>query len=69
MQTFSKTYPHLIWWVENQGWIEIGSDDYSDSWVRLMDEGGTRWEDEDSETLDEALSKAEAFIAAEFSGI
>ncbi|HMO40031.1 MAG TPA: hypothetical protein PKC76_15680 [Saprospiraceae bacterium] len=69
MQTFSKTYPHLIWWVENQGWIEIGSDDYSDSWVRIMDEGGTRWEDEEAETLDEALSKAEAFVKAEFSNM
>lgn len=69
MQTFSKTYPHLTWWVENQGWIEIGSDDYSDSWVRIMDEGGTRWEDEEAETLDEALSKAEAFVKAEFSNM
>lgn len=65
MSTFSKTYPHLTWWIENQGWIEIGTDDYSGSWVRILDEGGTRWEDEDSETLDEALGKADNFVKDE----
>jgi len=65
MQTFSKTYPHLTWWIENQSWIEIGTDDYSGIWVRILDEGGTRWEDEDSETLDEALGKADNFVKDE----
>lgn len=65
MSTFSKTYLHLTWWIENHGWIEIGTDDYSGSWVRILDEGGTRWEDEDSETLDEALEKADNFVREE----
>ena len=65
MSKFSKKYPHLTWWVENQGYIEIGEDDYSTSWLRLLDPGGTCWEDEDSETIDEALDAAEDFLKEE----
>jgi len=59
---FSKIYPHIAWWIKNQGWIEIGTDENSDSLIRLLDEGGTWWEDEDALTVDEALSNAEKFL-------
>ena len=59
---FSKEYPNLDWWIENIGWIELGSDEYSDSWVRILNEGGTCWEDSDSKTLDESLKKADIFV-------
>lgn len=59
---FSKTYPHLAWWINNHGWIEIGTNEYSDSLIRLLDEGGTWWEDEDATTIDAALSNAEKFL-------
>lgn len=59
---FSKIYPHLAWWINNHGWIEIGTDEDSDSLIRLLDEGGTWWEDEDATTIDAALSNAEKFL-------
>lgn len=59
---FSKKYPHITWWVDNHGWIEIGTDEHSDSLIRLLDEGGTWWEDEEATTLDEALQNAETFL-------
>lgn len=65
MQTFSKTYPHLTWWIENHGWIEIGTDDYSGSWVRILDEGGTYWEDENADNIDEALANGEEFLVTD----
>lgn len=65
MSKFSKKYPRLTWWVENQGYIEIGEDDYSTSLLRLLDPGGTCWEDEESESVDEALDAAEDFLGKE----
>ena len=62
---FSEKYPNLDWWVNNQGWIEIGTDDHSESWVRVVDEGGLCWEDEESSTLDEALKEAEIWLSDE----
>ena len=66
MLKFSKSYPHINWWVENQGWIELGTDENSDSLIRILDEGGMCWEDEDAEILDEALTNAEAYLSEEF---
>ena len=57
---FEKTYPYLHLYVSHQGWIEIGPDDYSDSWVRILDEGGMHAK-LDEDTLDESLAKAEAW--------
>ena len=37
-------YPHIARWVTTHGWIEIGSDGYSRSFVRALDEGGMVWE-------------------------
>jgi len=41
---FSKAYPNIAYWVEACGWIEIGRDEYSDSFIKALDEGGTIWE-------------------------
>ena len=63
MANFSENYPNLNWWVENQGWIEIGQDEDSRSMVRILDEGGMVWEsDPKSKTLDKDLNAAEVFI-------
>src|SRR5438045_3809237 len=37
-------YPHLEAWVYEQGWIEIGTDQYSRSFIRILDSGGMVWE-------------------------
>lgn len=64
MVNFSENCPNLNWWVENQGWIEIGQDEHSRSMVRILDEGGMVWEsDPKSKALDKDLNGAEMFIA------
>ncbi len=61
---FTLAYPHLAEWVETRGWIEIGEDDYSRSWVRVLDIGGMVWEGgEDEVSLDAALQAAEVAMA------
>lgn len=62
---FSKIYPNLEWWVKTIGWIELGADHYSRSWLRILDEGGMYYEDEDSKSLDEALLNADKWTSIE----
>ncbi|MFZ5910378.1 MAG: hypothetical protein ACOYYU_10215 [Chloroflexota bacterium] len=39
MTTFSSTYPNITYWTESCGWIEIGYDDNTDTFIRVLDEG------------------------------
>lgn len=60
---FGKKYPHIADWVED-GSIEIGRAHWSESFVKIFDEGGTVWEGKERyATLDEALQDAERAIA------
>jgi len=62
--SLEETYPNIARWVEVYGWIEIGQDDYSTSFVRALDVGGMVWEGSDNyETLDEAMQALEAGLA------
>lgn len=57
---FEIAYPNIAHWVQSDGWIQIGRDDYNDSFVQAFDEGGTVWEGRKSyKTLDEALQALE----------
>ncbi len=65
-QSFEQIYPHITRWVRDYGWIEIGEDDYSRSFVRALDIGGMVWEgQEQSEhaTIDEMLLALEEGLA------
>ncbi len=62
---FSKNYPNVAWWINTHGWVELGSDEYSSSWLRMLDEGGTCWEDEGSSSLDDALTAADKWLSDE----
>ncbi|MDP9476054.1 MAG: hypothetical protein M3R38_10290 [Actinomycetota bacterium] len=63
-EPFGERYPSITAWVQD-GWIELGRDEYSRSFVRVLDIGGMVWEgEEEYETVDEALSEAEAAISA-----
>jgi hypothetical protein len=63
-QNLDATYPTIVRWVMEYGWIEIGHDDMSRSFVRALDEGGLVWEgQEDYATLDDALRDLEAGLA------
>jgi hypothetical protein len=60
MTTFSQTYPNIATWTELYGWIEIGDDGNSRSFIRVLDEGGTVWESTTQPTsFDEALQELE----------
>jgi hypothetical protein len=57
---FAQVFPNITYWVEVRGWIEVGADEYSDSLVRALDEGGLVWESRlDHKTVDEALEALE----------
>ncbi len=58
-------YPVIAHWVRSGGWVEIGQDQYSRSFVRALYEGGMAWEGaEQYETLDDALHALERGIAS-----
>lgn len=60
MTTFSETYPNITTWTELYGWIEIGDDGNSHSFMRVLDEGGTVWEGTTRPTsFDQALDEME----------
>lgn len=65
MSDFTQRYPHLAWWVENHGYFELGTDEYSSSLLRILDEGGMCFEDTDSDGVDFALAAGEEFLEAE----
>lgn len=61
---FAALYPHVAQWVQD-GWIELGRDDFSRSFVRVLDIGGMIWEGEVAyPNPHEALLAADAAIAA-----
>jgi len=61
---FAAQYPNLVFWVKG-GWVEIARNDYSQSCVRALDDGGLVWEGEaDYSSFYEALQALEAGIAA-----
>ena len=63
MTNFSSTYPNIAKWTESYGWIEIGQDDYSKSFIRVLDIGGMLWESKPSyKSLDDALNDLEAAL-------
>ena len=65
---FEALYPNIAAWVED-GWVEIGSDEHSSSWVRALDIGGTVWEGESSyPSLHDALLALDAAVAEYMEG-
>lgn len=59
------TYPTIARWVLEYGWIEMGHDDMSQSFIRALDEGGLVWEgQEDYATLGGALQDLETGLVA-----
>ena len=62
--SFETNYPAIAEWVDSFGWIEIGSDEESDSLIRVLNEGGLIWESEKKhKTLDKALQACEQALA------
>jgi hypothetical protein len=60
LRSFEATYPHIALWVTNGGWIEMGDDECSPSFVRALDGGGMVWEGKSRyQSVDEALRAME----------
>lgn len=58
-----QLYPQTQRFVLEIGWIEIGYDDFSESFVRALDIGGLVWEGKANyASLDEALADLEQGI-------
>ena len=64
-QRIDATYPTIARWVLEYGWIEIGQDEMSRSFIRALDAGGMVWEgQEEYATLDDALQDVETGLVA-----
>jgi hypothetical protein len=64
--SFEQSYPRITLWVKTQGWIEIGQDEYSRSFVRALDGGGMVWEGQEQgeyTTMDAMLQALESGLA------
>jgi hypothetical protein len=60
---FFKIYPVINRWINEQGWIEIGQNENSQSLVRAIDDGGLVWESDDMHiSIDLALQDLEIFL-------
>jgi len=63
MTNFLSTYPNIAAWTESYGWIEIGQDNFSQSFVRALDTGGMVWEGKPKyKSVDAALDDLEAAL-------
>jgi hypothetical protein len=64
-QSIDATYPTIARWVREYGWIEIGQDEMSRSFIRALDADGMVWEGQEHDaTLGDALQDVEAGLAA-----
>jgi len=65
-----KAYPYIAAWVDGGGWIELGQNEYSRSFIHILDIGGMLWEGTPRyRSLDSLLNDAEtALIRLEENG-
>lgn len=61
-QPFATQYPYLNYWREDWGDMETTNGDWNRPRIRLIDEGGTWYEDYESKSHEEALQKAEEYL-------
>jgi hypothetical protein len=61
----AAAYPHIARWVgEEEGWIEVGANEYRSSFVRAVNSGGIAWEGKPSyPSLDDAFQALDDGIA------
>ena len=61
-KSFSQQYPYITYWIEDWGEMEVTNGDWNRPRIRLMDEGGTWYEDYNSKSHEEALQNAEKYL-------
>jgi hypothetical protein len=63
---FATRYPNISDFVMD-GWVQIGRDEYSRTFIQALNEGGTVWKGKTRyANMDAALDDLEAGIAARF---
>ena len=62
-------FPSIAKWVRRGGWIEIGDQSGCGFVVRVLDEGGLVFEDNEARTLDEAMTTLERGISEQVDDI
>jgi hypothetical protein len=63
MTPFDDQYPNIARWVQD-GWIELGQDEYSRSFIRVLHIGGRIWQGKESyESAADALADADTAVA------
>ena len=61
--TFEGAFPNIALWVNDCGMVEIGHDPNTDSFIRVIDEGGMVWSGaRHYENLDDALQDLEGAL-------
>ena len=62
---FEPSLPHTTRFVKEDGWIEIGYDDWNRSFIRAVNGGGMVWEGQHQyPSVDAALQALEMGLAA-----
>ena len=62
--SFEASYPNISAWVSEGGWVEIGDEVQTGSFIRALDEGGMVWEGAKKyRSVDDALQALERGIA------
>ena len=62
MRLSGRTIPNIAAWVQD-GWIEVGQDNYSRSFNQVLDTGGLVWAGKQRHpTVAEALTEADAAV-------
>jgi hypothetical protein len=61
-KSFAAQYPYLTYWIEDWGEMETTSGDWGNPRIRLIDDGGTCFEDYAAKTHEEALVNAEKHL-------
>lgn len=57
-------YPNINHFVFEKGWIEVGFDEYNQSFIRALNPGGLVWEGKQLyKSLDEAMTHLEHGLA------
>lgn len=60
LRAFSGAYPSLVRWVNEHGRIELGYQPMTDSFIRVVDDGGMIWKGKPVyKSVDHALKDAE----------
>lgn len=64
MKSLAERYPSLDRWLREEGWVQIGSDECGESFVRALYMGGMAWEGKRKyASLEDALKDLDKGIA------